>query len=320
MSDVESMYLDSAENLCTGMNSSDNEDAIESQKFPKQEALKIFSNNNNINNNTFEQHSSSLSSSVSSTSSSSSYLSITTSSPYTTNKNNNFSYFSSPTCKETPSQNPIDRSQSAQDFLNQYNQMWKYTPTHYSSTSLPSSNHPTSTTSLSSSSSNINERNNNATNFVAVALYNNPYLVMNLLQSQQNMALQAALKASLTHNHQVNNEYNNSYQQQQQSSSNAVAAPTTPVIKRKTHLSNCFMQDLSKEGGRFEAFRGEDELEFKSCLYDATNKSNNFEFTQQHAGKFENGQNGPTCHNQENKQPLVRKTKINFGDISELIN
>jgi hypothetical protein len=312
MSDVESMYLDSAENLCTGMNSSDNEDAIESQQYPKQEALKIFSNNN-----TFEQQSSSLSSSVSSTSSSSSYLSITTSSPYTTNKNNNFSYFSSPTCKETPSQHPIDRSQSAQDFLNQYNQMWKYTPTHYSSTSLPSSNHLTSTTS----SSNINERNNNATNFVAVALYNNPYLVMNLLQSQQNMALQAALKASLTHSHQVNNEYTTSYlQQQQQSSSNAVAAPTTPVIKRKTHLSNCFMQDLSKEGGRFEAFRGEDELELKSCLYDATNKSNNFELTQQHVVKFENGQNGPTFHNQENKQPLVRKTKINFGDISELIN
>ena len=269
MNDMDSMlYFE-----CGGdLNSSDNDETEQQQQqqqqqFTKQEIHKI---SRPLRHSFDNNQPSSLSSSVSSTTSS--YLSISTSTPSTNNYLSNFNNFSPNTTDYQSS------SSSSQDF---YNQMWKYAS---SSTSL--------------SSNNLTENVNNLVANLA-AVYN-PYLVMNLMQNQQNMnALQTAAANFKT-------------------TTTSTTTMTTPVIKRKTHLSNCFMQDLSKEG-RFQAI--DDELEFNSYLYDATNNSNSSSILLQK--KQNAGLINQQLKNQENKQPLPlpqRKAKINFGDISELIN
>lgn len=128
----------------------------------------------------------------------------------------------------------------------------------------------------------------NAASFAAAAAYYNPYFLMNFFQQQ-------------IQRNQVSGQFDSS------------PVPNSPLIKRKTHLSNCFMQDLTKE----TVVRSEDNGD--TCLLDSTNQSPQVDGLQM----WHKPQSQPEYpHNQENKQPtlLVRKTKINFGDISDLIN
>jgi len=175
----------------------------------------------------------------------------------------------------------------------------------------------------------------------AAAAFYNPFLFMNLLQSQ--------LKARL-------NDSNVSATPQSAFNLPATQQFTveSPLIKRKTHLSNCFMQEMSQKElssssssliNRSSSSDTEyDEMQMSqsaspssstsvSYLNDTTNNSispsvpisyHNWQQQVELQHRIKSSQQCCSQLQQENfNTPLnvtARKTKINFGDISDLIN
>jgi hypothetical protein len=109
----------------------------------------------------------------------------------------------------------------------------------------------------------------------------NPYLYM-VLQSLVQTTPQMTFQTVLSQLNQCNSNQNSQFERQSTLESPKLA------FKRKTHLSHCFMNDLTRQ------------------TYDPNSS-------------FSIG-NNEQQQQQQSSKPVIRKTKINFGDISDLIN
>jgi hypothetical protein len=229
-------------------------------------------------------------------------------------------------------------AQSTQDIL--YN-LWK--SSNLSSNLVNNNNHnQLSLTDLTNASLSCNTHTNgiyNNTQITAAAVAATAAAVANLLQTNPAVAFQAAITSRLLNLNQ---------QQQQQLTS---TSPKSSV-KRKTHLSNCFMHDLTQsESGGEQAFHyPANSLSNRSSLSNSpslssaelspcsnsgsdmmTHGTRRFTTTSSFSDaqtllslcNYNNQQNTykyePQQQNFQSPKPTTVR-KINFGDISDLIN
>ena len=165
--------------------------------------------------------------------------------------------------------------------------------------------------------------------------YNPQYLLINLIQNNPTMAFQAAITNRLL-NLSNQSQYQLQQQQQQQQQLNTNVSTSTATIKRKTHLSKCFMNDLNQNtddslllNNRSSLTSSPSASSTSSALSSPTSSNSGTSRRSSTASSSSDVQNNyfNSQHYQYEEQNLLNNgkpkstvRKINFGDISDLIN
>jgi len=155
--------------------------------------------------------------------------------------------------------------------------------------------------------------------------YNPQYLLINLIQNNPTMAFQAAI---------TNRLLNLSNQSQQHI--NTHESPST-TVKRKTHLSKCFMNDLNQniDDSLLTKRRNSPEINRSSLTSSPSTSTTSSALSSPSSNSATSRRSSNSevnlhyCHNYQyesqeqnllSTKPKSTVRKINFGDISDLIN